>query len=640
VLDTTFVLRAMEPKRRRPQQLEELSSLPPAKRARLPSSQHLQHLPPSADRLSLLSDELILRILAYLPFLTLLSIAPTSRRFHRMASDPHLWHDLYYERFVLRRTMRIPRSRHSHTSGGASTYSLSRRVPQAAGWTKPKGRLRNIESQSADWKRQYKIRHNWARGKCAVEELHVGEAPVQENGRSEKTLVKIIEGFAVTADVVSGLRAWDLKTRQLLAQISLVDDGFQTTPTCIALDGESITLNRLDISLGFVDGSFGVWRLDLEDKRLVGRYRHKKSTNGGLVGIAYSHPYILTATQSVLISLYTFSAPIANSQHRSEADGDMGLEVESETDVGSESATLQESDSEMDERLRRVLRNTKKNQAGAREHNQIALSPPYLLTSLKSHTSHPPLAVSIRKMATSVIASIAYTFSTLEGWSIGIQDLHIRSLYGASGRAVTTPEVIASRIAYTSPITCGPLSSNPLSFDGDGSLSSSSELSPGRSINSSVTESQFLVPNDGPIALCYTHPYLLATLPDNTLVLYLCTSNATSLSVSSGIRLWGHTSGIGDADITARGKAVSVSFRGDEIRVWELEGRVGGSSVEVKPTSGIFEQPTSTQRSHPQSTAATEWEDRRNWVGFDDEMVIVLKESKEGKESLMVYDFT
>jgi hypothetical protein len=35
-----------------------------------------------------------------------------------------------------------------------------------------------------------------------------------------------------------------------------------------------------------------------------------------------------------------------------------------------------------------------------------------------------------------------------------------------------------------------------------------------------------------------------------------------------------------------------------------------------------------------------DWDERRNWVGFDDEMVIVLKEKAGGGESLMVYDFT
>jgi hypothetical protein len=36
----------------------------------------------------------------------------------------------------------------------------------------------------------------------------------------------------------------------------------------------------------------------------------------------------------------------------------------------------------------------------------------------------------------------------------------------------------------------------------------------------------------------------------------------------------------------------------------------------------------------------TEMEARKQWVGFDDEVVIVLKESGSGGQALMVYDFT
>lgn len=109
--------------------------------------------------------------------------------------------------------------------------------------------------------------------------------------------------------------------------------------------------------------------------------------------------------------------------------------------------------------------------------------------------------------------------------------------------------------------------------------------------------------------------------------------------MSPGIRLWGHTSGISDAEITARGKAVSVSCRGEEIRVWELEGRAGGKSIQVRPKSSQDDEegPATGLNSEASDSA---WDDRRNWVGFDDEMVIVLKESRNGRESLVVYDFT
>jgi hypothetical protein len=115
---------------------------------------------------------------------------------------------------------------------------------------------------------------------------------------------------------------------------------------------------------------------------------------------------------------------------------------------------------------------------------------------------------------------------------------------------------------------------------------------------------------------------------------------------------------------------VSVSSRGDEIRVWELEGGGGGArasrgsvdddrrSIAVKPRSAFVALANTTtagfggdggipadDRDLDISLVASrdepDWQDsRRNWVGFDEEMVLVLKEARDGRESLMVYDFT
>lgn len=398
--------------------------------------------------------------------------------------------------------------------------------------------MENRHGESVDWKRQYKLRHNWARGKCAVEEVSVRDG--SGSGREQRTLVKVIEGVAITADAASGLRAWDLRTRRPIAQAYFNNDA----PTSLAVDEPGDTT---DVIVGFADGGFGIWTLDVKKQRLAERYRHEKSCNRELAAVSYGHPYVLTATSAGLISLYTFNRP-------------------EEDDAFSRAST--ETSKELD-----------------------SLPHPYLLTSLKSHTTNLPVALSIRRMAASTSASIAYTFPTLSGWCIGVQDTLITT-------SMTGTDTLTSRLTSTLPIAA------------------SSDADPGLT------------------TLCYSHPYLLATLPDNTLILHLCTSTSTSLSVSPGIRLWGHTSGISDAEITPRGKAVSISTRGDEIRVWELEGRVGGSSIEVRPRQQGDDADGS------RITGALEWEDRRNWVGFDDEMVIVLKEARDGRESLMVYDFT
>lgn len=639
---------------------------PPPKRRRLASPSHADGLVPetAADRLSPLSDELLVRILACLSLPHLLAVAPVSRRFHRLAEDSQLWKALYYVRFVLPRAMRIPGFREKaratehklHYKGRRTLWADGRLggvVREVAGAGYPGRRLRTVqqdgkrvEDTSVNWKRQFKIRHNWARGKCAVEELKLRPdreasqgAPHRDRDHEDednnddeedddndedrsKMLVKVVEGLAVTADALYGLRAWDLKTRQVVAQTALHDapHGDGPSPSCIAVDDRDLEKGVLDISVGFVDGSFGVWRL-AEGKSLARRYRHEKSSNGELVGMSYSHPYLLTATGAVLVSLYTFDVP-----EKPQAGGDDTNESDAEDtplplwlDAGSR--TKDES-----------------NKPAAQPPGGLALPAPFLMTSLKSHTSDPPLALSIRNTGDITVASIAYTFSTRQGWSIGIQDLHI-----TPDASPTRPPHITTRLAYTLPVQTGParttheLSRSQTHPRARLTSTTRNNTAPSRSLSPPTPATNNPRAHSGPTTLSYTHPYLLATLPDNTLILHLCTSTAAALAISPGIRLWGHTSGISDADITARGKAVSVSSRGDEMRVWELEGRPSGvrsRSVEIRAGR------TTAGAGAGAGTGAESWEDRRNWVGFDDEMVIVLKEAKGGRESLMVYDFT
>ncbi|ETS81859.1 hypothetical protein PFICI_06861 [Pestalotiopsis fici W106-1] len=588
--------------------LEPATRSAPTKKPRLGAQGH--SAPSHRDLLSPLSDELLVRILTNLSLPHLLNVAPVSKRFHRLSEDSQIWKRLYYARFVLPRALRIPGFRDGSAREGKLHYSSRRAVwadGRRGGWVDMRSEGTGTQ-ESRDWKRQYKLRHNWSKGKCAVEELRVGEdieaATEAELHDTPKMLVKISEGIAITADATSGLRAWDLKTKQLVAHIGLMDTESDAPPSCLALDDQNISQHNIDIVVGFQDGSFGVWKLDVGDHKLLRRYRHEKSTNGALAGAAFSYPYLLTATESVLISLYTFDRPSTGINRHARGD------AESETERGSDSETAYESVPSAEKEPTKQEPSTGE-KLSARSNR---LPPPYLLTSLKSHTSRAPLALSIRKTASSTVASIAYTFSTLQGWSLGIQDLHLRPSVSTSK---TSTDVTMTRLAYTMPLKTG---------SSHGPSEQATPIRPRTSAQSRDVETA----EDGPVSICYTHPYLLATLPDNTLILYLCKSNASSLSISPGIRLWGHTSGISDAEITARGKAVSVSCRGEEIRVWELEGRPDGRSIEVRPTVHSAPESRATQSA---------FDERRNWVGFDDEMVIVLKESR-GTESLMVYDFT
>ena len=276
------------------------------------------------------------------------------------------------------------------------------------------------------------------------------------------------------------------------------------------------------------------------------------------------------------------------------------------------------------------------------EMQNVILQPPRLLFSLRSHTAWPPVSLSIRTTATSVTASIAYALPTyLSGWTVGIQEMRL-SLDG---------ELLESRLATAA-------EQNHQILYGQRSISSPSTRSsspfPGRSRELSLA----VTPNHSkPTSMSYSHPYLLVAHPDNTLSLYLVRSTSSSLSIGAGTRLWGHTSSISGAHVGMRGKAVSVSRLGDELRVWDLEGgmstsanrkrsRNGELSVRVQPSRGILNEEVQAdpgQRVGLRLALEQRFDDSaisRGWVGFDEQHVIVLREKGEGSQALVVHDFT
>lgn len=563
------------------------------------------------DRISSLSDELIIRILHHLPIRTLISCHLISHKFCSLAGDSQIWKNLYYNRFVLPRALRIPGLRASSLLKQDDALHFASRRSK---WLDDDMLVNRIDGKTTNWKKQYKLRHNWSIGACGVTEIHVSDRT-----SVPEMLVRLVEGVVVTADKKEGLRAWDLKKRAVIAKFELGDD---IVPTCLAVDEQDSKSRKLGIAVGFMDGGWAVWNLDIEMGIFQREFRHPESSNGILSAIAFSNPYVLTITEEQLLSLYSFTtAPIPDP------------EPEDPTNI---------------------LLPTQEPPTGT------SPSPsPRLLASLKSHTSWPPLSLSIRTTPSHITCSIAYCLPTyLSGHTVGLQELHLSSITGL---------ITSSRLASALP--------------------SFTSISP-----SSPSSSQPGVYNSRPTTLSYSHPYILATHPDNTLTLYLCHSTTSSLSITPGTKLWGHTSSVSSAEITPRGKAVSVSTRGNELRVWELEGGASFAWTAGSPTPASL--PTSISRAqkrslrmaersvqilpahaHPKILAAAvsskqggkvmdddddhdgeevEVEDmgasgrnerggeetQKRWVGFDDEMVIVLKEDGGGTQALVVYDFT
>ncbi|KAF2711008.1 hypothetical protein K504DRAFT_475871 [Pleomassaria siparia CBS 279.74] len=531
---------------------------------------------PNEDRLSKLSDELLIRILSFGTVHTLLLCQRVSKRVSRIAVDSELWKAAYYNQFVLPRASRIPGIKDAAASDHLCYYSkMSRWLDD--GYLVKKGLETN-------WKHQYRLRHNWSQGQCAVSEILVADRPPDP-----PLLVLMQNGLIFTADSMSGLRVWSSKNeRGLIAFTTLTVNGTDTPrlPTSMAVDCHKEPKGQHRVVIGFEDGSFTIYALKKDDVTFVVLFDYAPSNSGMLSALAYASPYLLAMTEDHLLSIYSFSE-----------DG-----------------------------------------------QDATLNPPRLLYSLRSHTVWPPVSLSIRATSTSMTAAIAYSIPTyLSGWTVGIQEM----------RLTHEGELIESRLATAADKNfqtlsghrsgSSPSTRSPLQFPG-GSLESTPPSTPGLS---------------KPTSMSYSHPYLLVAHPDNTLSSYLVRSTSSVLKISPGTRLWGHTSSVSGAHVGMRGKAVSVSRLGDELRVWDLEGGPassarkraanGGLSVRVQPaktteySSGLNDAESRREcglryaldQGYDDSTVS------RGWIGFDEQHVIVLRENvNQGSQTLVLYDFT
>lgn len=305
------------------------------------------------DRLSLLSDEILLRILSNLTVQELNLCQRVSPSIRRLAGDSQLWKSAYYNRFVQPRLDRLVR-RKTHNV----VLAVGEPASRSAQWLDEGGLVKR--GDAINWKRQYRIRHNWSRGSCDVSEIPVSS--------SSPLLARLQDGIVYTVDAHSGLRAWAYRdTRRLLGSLPLLNlSGMsEPEPTSIALEPTPEGHNQR-IAVGFTDGSFGLYQYNRSTNIFGHEYTHTKGSNGAVTALALMASHVLCMSASQVLSLYSLDAPKEDTTSMT----------------------------------------------------------PLLLTSLKSQTAWPPLSISIRCRGNNILASIAYCMPTYtSGWSTGIQEL-------------------------------------------------------------------------------------------------------------------------------------------------------------------------------------------------------------------------
>ncbi|KAI5787208.1 hypothetical protein EDC01DRAFT_617762 [Geopyxis carbonaria] len=549
----------------------------------------------TTSHITRLSDELFLRIVHHLSTRDLAAFQVVNKRCARIAVDGQVWKALYYRRFVRPRASRIPGVLRDAGNGKLHYSSKNSR------WLEEDDVAR---STGTDWKRLYKLRHNWSIGSCGINTIDI-------SGTGYK-FTPSLQGILFTADASRGLCAWRVRGTQdsLIAEGNLYKfreeepDGLFPaevvgTPTALAVDEESGIAGSegtINVTVGFSNGGFQIHQLDMVSEKLPVfrlRYIHKET---GILGIrpraitsmAVLGPYISTM-RSQTWTIYDFSQSSDRSSHPLAGAGQIAPQAIPTT------------------RYRMM---------------PSLLHAPQILESLESCTSWPPLSLSLRRSVNRcILASIVFTYPLFgTGWSVGIQELRFSTSY--SGRGSNRTLLEGSRIAATTKPGFSPIINSPRSFSAAATSGSSSPISgsnqargcdgPG-SWHGSQQEDP---PLARPTSLSYCHPYLLTSHSDNTLTLFLITSSDRTLSIDPGQRLHGHTSAVTAAQVNGRGKAVSISS-GSELRLWDLEGGVSerrrvNASVRVEP-------------SHDVVCDTTESAENAVLGGFDEERVVVLK---------------
>lgn len=246
------------------------------------------------------------------------------------------------------------------------------------------------------------------------------------------------------------------------------------------------------------------------------------------------------------------------------------------------------------------------------------------LTNLHCDADLRPASLSIRKTKSKLIAGIAYAFNRFNtGWCLGLQEI----------RMDLTGTVIDNRTtsSVSTPIRESFMEPKRPKFTSRSTSTSPFGLHP-----------QLM---RAPNSLSYSGCYILAGLPDNTLMVYTVTSTDEKLEINVGRRLWGHTSAVSAAEVTSTGKAVSISAKSDEMRYWELEELLSSysqsrTSTAIRPLSilnkAIQERGDGLGLSLREIKRETDLV--RRCVSFDDEQAIVVGE-RDQRQIISCFDF-
>ncbi|KAJ6256552.1 hypothetical protein Dda_8415 [Drechslerella dactyloides] len=559
-----------------------------------------------------LPQELVLRILDFLPVQSLLTISRTSHKLHTLASDPQLWKSKFRSKFVhprIQRRARLGLPASFGYQGIPNSISIKdwklwlddhilveeerdlvARPPVPSKQPAADSRRSSVTPPTPlkpprlDWKGKFRLRSNWERGTARSDHLSLlalapAPEPTQSDEEAKPQYPSILgcfhQGYFISADSKHGVRVFTCGSpagdeRKEIAQrpISLGN------PTCLKIEeslfndvsGKQLKARGIDFVVGYHNLSFAIYHFDPTSRLLSEKYIHRRfNENERIEFAAFCFPYLVTITSLNQCSIMGF--------HNSMVETPCG---------GSD---------------------TKREPPPA---NQPFL-PPTWVASLEVDEAWFPTCISFRKDTATddIIASVVFSIrSIVVGASITVQEFHL---------APDTPKLRKSQVA-----------SPPLHDALDQAFF-------GRTAHMAFTT---------PTCVSYRYPNIITSHADNTLVLYSLHSDEDGkLVIESGHQLWGHNTSVMTVEVGPK-KAVSVDRRG-EVRVWDLIARKERTFGRDKSIRIVGSGDPLFLNLDGKQGVQTE----RCSVGFGDEEIVVMEKVKDLDRStldfrLVVYDFT
>ncbi|KAK9447122.1 uncharacterized protein V1518DRAFT_422269 [Limtongia smithiae] len=552
-----------------------------AKRARISAPSTMTHSNDSTA-LQRCSNEAMLLIFSYLSSPDLAICSRVSRKFHSFANDEIVWKGLFYDTFIRPRTMRAQR-----ILSCAGLRKLRIEWFNRTANTIPHQVLSSAPSLSTtmsggEWKALFKLHHNWHKGRCSIGAFDVSHlashaaskaATVHTKATPEDLVVRFSGKLIFTADAEHGLCAW-------------TNDGHLVSSTPVpkeycddkAIDGERKSR--------FPYGPPSALYVHASNNEQRAKETEKNSGELLTVVVGFVHggfAMYSMSTQGTDFKLLHIQRPRAYCEHQ---------DLDPITSIVSEHPF--------------VVTLSRLNRVEIYKFDADAAEIASLIYTIRSHNITGPTTLSLRRARSTnvVYATIAYTHTCISsGWTVAVQEIKLDD---------TSDNIVSLRAASSLPSSSSPASKRKTRFDYNHILWPSFSM---------------------PTSLSYAHPFLLTSHADNTLAVYHVRSTASELSIGPGCRLWGHTSAVANVEVQDRGRAVSISQSGREMRVWDLE---AAAIEDVNKTQHAME----SVRVVIDNYKDIDDEGRvGKFLGFDEEKVVV-EQQRQRSRMVMVYDFT